>query len=208
MNHEQAVSSLASERYLLDEMSEPERSTFEEHYFSCAVCAEDVRLSALMREGAAVGAQVLRPRFAWRSAVVLPWAAAAALAIVVGYQSLVVVPELRRLGEPQALAPVTLRPASRGEAPLVSVGPQTGIVTLAVDLGAAGPGGELEFSLRAESGMIVAAGKAPAPPPGAPLLLLLPARVVSVPGPYVLSISNPARGDGTSDEYRFQVTVQ
>ena len=33
----------ASERYLLDEMSQDERDQFEEHYFSCVECADEVR---------------------------------------------------------------------------------------------------------------------------------------------------------------------
>src|SRR5580692_9218965 len=55
MNHLQAVKTSAPERYLLEEMSELERHAFEEHYFSCADCAEDVRLGALMREGGKAG---------------------------------------------------------------------------------------------------------------------------------------------------------
>ena len=51
MTHQQALSTSASERYLLGEMTEPERSTFEEHYFSCTECAEDVRTLAVMQEG-------------------------------------------------------------------------------------------------------------------------------------------------------------
>lgn len=46
MEHEQAVTDLAVEAYLLGEMSLSEREAFEEHYFSCAVCAEDVRSAA------------------------------------------------------------------------------------------------------------------------------------------------------------------
>jgi hypothetical protein len=55
MTHEEAVSTLASERYLLEEMSEPERETFEEHYFSCVECADDVRAAGVMRDGVRAG---------------------------------------------------------------------------------------------------------------------------------------------------------
>ncbi len=34
--------SMATERYLLDEMNDAEREAFEEHYFDCAVCAANV----------------------------------------------------------------------------------------------------------------------------------------------------------------------
>ena len=55
MDHLQAVNTLAIERYLLDEMPREERDSFEEHFFSCAECAEDARVAATMRDGAAAG---------------------------------------------------------------------------------------------------------------------------------------------------------
>jgi hypothetical protein len=42
MNHEEAISRLAAERYLLGEMEEQERAAFEAHYLNCAKCLEDV----------------------------------------------------------------------------------------------------------------------------------------------------------------------
>ena len=51
MDHHNAVESRASERYLLGEMSEPERFEFEAHYFDCAVCADDVRTGAALARG-------------------------------------------------------------------------------------------------------------------------------------------------------------
>ena len=55
MDHQEAVNTLASERYQLGEMSERERDAFEEHYFSCAICAESVRVGALIEGGARAG---------------------------------------------------------------------------------------------------------------------------------------------------------
>lgn len=46
MDHRAAVETGATERYLLGELEEPSRSAFEEHFFSCAQCAEEVRTSA------------------------------------------------------------------------------------------------------------------------------------------------------------------
>ena len=43
MEHTEAVKTKAAERYMLGEMPEPEAESFEEHYFDCAVCANDVR---------------------------------------------------------------------------------------------------------------------------------------------------------------------
>ena len=55
MTHAQAVQTGASERYLLEEMSELERHSFENHYFSCLECAEDVRTGGMLREGVKAG---------------------------------------------------------------------------------------------------------------------------------------------------------
>jgi hypothetical protein len=207
MTHEQAVSTLASERYLLDEMAAPERDTFEEHYFSCVTCATDVRTGALMRDGARaglVGDHVSRvvpfsPR-RWYQSSALPWAIAASLAIVAGYQSLVMVPGLRSLDEPRALTPITLRPASRGQESRITVRPESGAITLAVDTGVSAPAGDLSYDLRTATGGDVLSGKAAAPPAGAPLLLLVPARVLAKPGHYVLSVAG--------NDYHFYVVAQ
>jgi hypothetical protein len=213
MTHEQAISTFASERYLLDEMTEPERATFEEHYFSCAACAEDLRSGALMRDGVRAGmlghrgkekvagrVVPMRPRRSWYQSDVIPWAAAATLAIVAGYQTLVVVPALRPLNEPRALAPVTLRPASRGQVPRIPVGTDSAAITLAVDAGSAATGSDLSYDLRSAAGVVVASGKAQAPPSGTALLLLIPAKTVSTPGRYVLSISG--------GEFEFEVVAE
>jgi len=207
MTHEQSVSTLAPERYLLDEMAEPERETFEEHYFSCTACAEDVRTGALMGDGARAGLLAdsvsrvvpFRPR-RWYQSSALPWAIAASLAIVAGYQTLVMVPELRPLNEPRALTPITLRPASRGQEPRITIRPESGAITLAVDTGSSVPAGDLSYDLRTAAGAHVLSGKAGAPAAGAPLLLLVPARAVSTPGRYVLSVAG--------SDYLFDVVAQ
>jgi hypothetical protein len=207
MTHEQAVSTLASERYLLDEMPGPERDTFEEHYFSCTACAEDVRTGALMRDGTRAGlladnvsrVVAFRPR-RWYQSSVLPWAVAASLAIVAGYQSLVMVPSLRTLDGPRALTPITLRPASRGEVPRITIRPESGPITLAVDTSSSGPATDLSYDLRTAAGAHLLSGTVGAPAAGAPLLLLVPARVVKEPGRYVLSVAG--------NDYPFYVVAQ
>jgi Putative zinc-finger len=42
MNHQQAVETMAAERYLLGEMNAEQRLAFEEHYVECAECLEAV----------------------------------------------------------------------------------------------------------------------------------------------------------------------
>jgi hypothetical protein len=221
MNHQQAVRTSAPERYLLEEMSELERHAFEDHYFSCADCAEEVRLAALMREGVKAGlldaqgaesvvsfaeAKTARAKTAWRASVVVPWAAAATLALVAGYQSLGLAPGQERRLQAQALAPVTLRPASRGAEPVVPLSAGTAAIALAVDVGA-GRGGELAYDLRTTGEKSVASGRVAAPQPGAPLLLLIPAWTLTPAGHYILSIRHGTDGD-VLDEYRFSVRAR
>ena len=55
MTHTEAISSLASERYLLDEMSDQEREAFEAHYFECPDCADDVTIGARLQDGVRAG---------------------------------------------------------------------------------------------------------------------------------------------------------
>ena len=148
MTHQQALDGLASERYLLDEMTEMERFEFEAHYFDCLDCAEDVRLGDRIRQearraGAAmqVGAEpgvpatVLTSARWWRRPMVAaPWAVAATLAMVASYQSLVTVPTLREAVSPQSLEPVMLRGATRGAATAVRIAQGQRFVALSADL--------------------------------------------------------------------------
>ena len=163
MTHAQAIDTHAAERYLLDEMRELERFAFEEHFFDCAECAEDVRTGALMREGVAAGlmpaaaavstapaaaaAPMASPASSgWRTG--LPWAVAAMLALTVGYQSLWVVPGLRDQGvATQALAPVTLRAATRGAETTVAR-PATGVIAFALDVNGIAADTRLAYDLR------------------------------------------------------------
>jgi anti-sigma factor RsiW len=217
MNHQEAVSTLAAERYLLGEMSEADRQDFEAHYFDCAECADEVVLGAKLRDGVQAGLAepvVTRepqkiaafvPKRVFRPSVFIPWAAAAALAITTGYQALVVVPSLRTQLGPQVLTPITLRPAARGAEPSVAVASQ-GPVVLAVDASGVAAGTRLTYDLRAADGASVASGAASAPTPGAPLLLLFPGSAFSAPGSYVLTLRG---GDASSPvivDYRFAVS--
>jgi hypothetical protein len=52
MDHETAVQTHASERYLLGEFSPDERDQFEEHFFTCPECAEDVRMATIFSANA------------------------------------------------------------------------------------------------------------------------------------------------------------
>jgi anti-sigma factor RsiW len=51
MDHTDATATQATERYLLGELSAEETSAFEEHYFDCRLCADDVRAGTAFFEG-------------------------------------------------------------------------------------------------------------------------------------------------------------
>src|SRR4051812_8439741 len=216
MTHHDAVETMAVERYLLGEMSEQERETFEDHYFSCADCADDLRTAAAMLEGArsglakSTGANVTpmrAPRRApasWYRSSALPWAIAATLAIAAGYQSLWTVPSLRR-GTPLVLAPVALRPASRGAEATIRAG-QSSPVALAVEVNDSPEHSDLTFDLVRGDGTLVVAGRAAAPAAGAPLLLLMPAWTVVPAMHYILSVHDSA--GRLLGEYRFRAVTE
>jgi Putative zinc-finger len=99
MNHAEAEATSAVERYLLGEMGETEERTFEEHFFGCVDCAEDVRASTAFVENLrAVLSEpyeitsALRKRPSGRrlQTWVAPLAAAAAIVVALGlgYQNM------------------------------------------------------------------------------------------------------------------------
>src|SRR4030095_16187946 len=59
----------AAERYLLGEMSDADRERYEEHFFSCAECAEDVRTTAAFLDDAR---KYVVPRFPAQTATAVP----------------------------------------------------------------------------------------------------------------------------------------
>ena len=222
MTHQEAVDTLATERYLLDEMSHADRQAFEDHFFACEACADDLRIGAAMVQGAKAGfagasasgrvvPMVAAPaavrRQAWYRSAALPWAAAATLAVVAAYQSLWVVPSLRRGTSPRALVPATLRPASRGAEAIVTLSREYGPVTLALDINDSVRGNELAYDLTTSDGRHVVSGLAPMPSPGAPLLLLMPSWTLVAPTHYILSIHEAGPSGRSLGEYRFAVSA-
>jgi hypothetical protein len=219
MTHQQALDGLASERYLLDEMTEVERFEFEEHYFDCAECAEDVRLGDMIRQearrtaaatasnpGAGRSAVVLTSAKWWRRPMVAaPWAVAATLAMVVGYQSLVTVPGLRDAVGPQAIEPVMLRGATRGAATTVAIAPGQRFVALSADLLTPPQSASLSYEILDANRTAVASGQAAAPASGAPLMLLVPADELQRTGRYTLALRDSDQNT-VIGEYEFEVS--
>jgi len=205
VTHQEAVETLATERYLLDEMSDVDRAGFEEHYFSCDVCAQDVKTADALREGVRDVFRGERARrktiVPWYRSQVVPWAMAASLAGIVVYQSFMPGANVRTESSTRVLHPVTLRPDSRGqEAVIASPSPADGI-TLALEINGVREGTDMAYDLRNAAGRSVASGHVAAPAAGIPLLLWLSPGAVADPARYVLSFSDAA--GQPLGEYRF-----
>jgi len=152
MEHAQAIQLKAAERYVLGELPSDLREQYEEHFFSCIECAEELNLTAAFVENgrAAMGSEPMTPPVrlpvgaaqrpassGWLGALLRPSFAVpafAALLLLVAYQTFSVIPRLKgtvtqsvaTLGSaPQALASFSLITAdSRGGEPLtVTVAP-------------------------------------------------------------------------------------
>ena len=135
MEHQEAMEMMASERYLLEELTPELRDAFEEHYFGCTECALDVQLGSAfidqsktllpqMRESTAKPPRGKRNWFSWLNVVLSPAVMAPAFACLlafVGYQNLVVYPGLQAAAtEPQVLPTATvLHDQTRGSLPVV-----------------------------------------------------------------------------------------
>ena len=127
MEHAEAVSQFAVEKYLLGELSPEAREAFEEHYFGCEECAIDLHAATVFISQAKK--ELARPSFAQapaeaaapkrklfsfpallRPAFAVP--AMAAMLLVIGFQNVVTVPHLREAAtvasRPQVLPSVNL----------------------------------------------------------------------------------------------------
>lgn len=208
MTHEQAVESMAAERYVLDEMPEIERYRFEEHFFECTDCAETMRLWHDLRANAkdlfestpAAAAPVeapaasATPRFSLR--LVMPYAAAAVLAVALVQQTWL---SNEAVPAGQAVAPVVLRAATRGELPIVTLPEGNALVALAVDIDAGAPGEPLSYALTGEDGGKILESASVIPPTGTSFLVVIPAERLRTGRQFVLTITTAA----ASREFRF-----
>jgi hypothetical protein len=120
MDHTQAIDGKFTERYLLGDLTPAQRDQFEEHFFDCAICADDVQIGAVfvdsaravLREGpiseeaATSTSETVYARYG------LPFQSAAlafvALLCVVGYENVVTIPHLKANGASGVRSPEIL----------------------------------------------------------------------------------------------------
>ncbi len=144
MTHDEAIREMAVERYLLEEMTEETRTAFEEHYFECTLCAEDLAAGRMLLDAGrrVVQEPAAAPSPSWRNRRFGPWVVVPALAaalLVMLYQSTVLLPHLHRqvaqLDSPELLNTLVLANANaRGDGVPAIVAPGAGSIVLAVDI--------------------------------------------------------------------------
>lgn len=108
MDHKEAVRLQAAEKYLSGELTRVQRDDYEEHYFDCPECAEELKATVAFMESAkevvrelstqaADNNRVSEVRAGWlawlRPAFAVP--VFAALVLLVGYQNTVTIPKLK-----------------------------------------------------------------------------------------------------------------
>jgi len=221
MDHEQAMKIQASERYLLDELSPEERNDFEEHYFICTKCADEVRSAFALADNAksvlkaemhkaTPHREVTRPRWsfdlwAWlRPAVAAPVAAVLLLGVTL-YQSAFVIPRLQRdlatATKPQAVPSVVARAATRGEDTAVAVSEHDQFLQLVLDINPTIPVSSYTSEVYDAAGGLRFTVPSPAPANGGSLNLLLPVAGLQS-GRYTVRVKP------TGDEYSFVLQLK
>jgi Putative zinc-finger len=236
MNHSEAVEQMATERYLLDELTPDAREAFEEHLFDCLDCALDLRAGAafvreakaqlpLMLFEAPAASQVAPAKVRsgekssfwvslWRPAFAAP--VFAALLMVLVYQNAVTFPALRgAAGQPQIVPLAPVHGATRGGSHISITADRVHGVALPIDLSAQpgmAPAASYSFDLRDPQGKLAWTGSAPAPAtsPDAdePFSIVLPGRMLQN-GSYSLTVTSvTAQGERTPvEQYLFDIVV-
>jgi len=180
----------AAERYLLGEFSDAERDRFEEHFFDCPACAEEVRAGAIFEANArAVLAQEARRRLvkpSWwewlRLRPAFAGAVACLLAPLIGgfsYEAVVargLRRELAELRAPQSYPSSFLRSATRGAEQVIEAPGESGFLGLSLDLSPEQSFEQYLGEVWSESGAVLFTVPLPRPQtPGERLNLLIPA---------------------------------
>jgi hypothetical protein len=213
MEHTEAIDTGAAERYALGEMGEDERDQYEEHFFDCPDCADEVKAATLFLENAKAvvreegvpakedrrertSAERANPWAGWKALFwPMPLGAAAALAMLLGgptvYLAFFKVPQLERArAEAESLqaAPWHFLSVSRSEPPLVRVSPSQRMVGLTLSKSDSRTYPFYLCEVRDASGRVVTSNIVPAPPRGGELQILLPTAKLH-PGNHVVAVA-------------------
>jgi len=208
MEHTEAIDKGAAERYALREMSEPERDQYEEHFFDCPECAEEVRAAAIFLDNAE--AVVRAKPFGWRTQAdpspgwqsgwkalfwPVPLAAAATLTLSLGgpaaYLAFFRLPQLERViaeGQTLQAAPSYFLSVSRSEPEVVRVSPAEHRVALTLSRSSDRTFPFYLCEVRDASDRALISNVIPGPRQEGELQILLPTDKLH-PGTYVIAVA-------------------
>ena len=180
-----------AESYVLDELNEEDRAEFEEHFFICPECAEEVKALATFisdarnvlgkkfmgRRLADATRKLRQGRWRWRL-LVLPLAATAVLSLGVAiHQTAVTVPRLQRdLARSQALQATSWHflSVARSDPAEIRVDAQQSMIGLTLSRTGYESPVRYRIDVRDANGALVLSSVVPAPAAGNELQLLLP----------------------------------
>ncbi|HEY3838606.1 MAG TPA: anti-sigma factor [Bryobacteraceae bacterium] len=224
MDHETSLKTLAPEKYLLGELSPAEREEFEQHFFECPECADEVRLGFDFAESARIvfqeKAQAPRqplPRNRlrdWldslRPLVLVPATACFMIGAFSVYQNVQLIPALRSrvetLEAPRVLASTVLAPASRSAIPTIVIPAGAPFFQLTLAIAARQPADSYQCELRNAADHVIASMPVSRLDPEANLDLLLPTAKLS-DGQYEIVLSGVTQGTSTRlEDYHFAVS--
>lgn len=215
MDHATALRKAIAESYVLGELSEEERAEFEEHFFTCPECAEDVKaLSTFVADArVALAARPVarRPVDAARRMrlLMLPLAATAVLSLgALVYQAVVTLPRLRSdLAQSRALQATSLHflRVARSEPTEIHIGAQQRMIGLTLSLTGYASPVRYRVEVRDAEDRRVLSDDVAAPAAGDELQLLLPVSDLKA-GAYTVELSgidSPGRRATKADVVRY-----
>jgi Putative zinc-finger len=206
----------APERYLLGQMSEADRERYEQHFFACPRCAEEVKATARFMDTcrdllAAPQPKVLPWRRAWfprTSTAIVSGALAATLALAV-YQNVFTIPALRQSATPGALTAFSFVAFnSRGAADRTIVAPRDQPFLIYFDIPPGQHAGGYDCRILAEDGRATVTAEVSEEKAQETVPFMIPAGELA-PGTYALVVT--ARTDGSkppAEVVRFPFTLR
>jgi hypothetical protein len=209
MDHETAIRIQAAERYILEEFPPEERAEFEEHFFECPECAEEVRSATIFAANAteALKEERAKQTATWERSAARPrrrfwWTLAASAALNVALLAGI---GLERFGapgtkatiEPQFYSTVAVAAASRGSQSTAQLPAGAQFFGVRFDLMPGQQFQSFEYQILDAKGSVRDV-KSLAAPTGESSELQFSVPVVSLdPGEYVLVVHGKQSGNST-----------
>jgi Putative zinc-finger len=216
MDHGDAIRLKTAEAYLLDELSLSERRDFEEHFFTCQQCTNDLKAGAAFIDAykmanhaePAPRLAVVKARHPQTFRSVYALAASVVFAFLLVYQNSVTIPRLKQSAKAGPVESFSLEStASRGSSPTVIAPSQGKPFVILLDIPPAGGQSGYRCVIRSEAGAELASFQVSAASAQRTVPVLIPGSELK-PGKFSLNISREPRGTedgGSVAQYPFEI---